>query len=32
VLGYGEIIATGKPQEIRNNTDVQDAYLGKAVA
>jgi branched-chain amino acid transport system ATP-binding protein len=32
VLVYGEIIATGKPDEIRNNADVQEAYLGKEVA
>lgn len=28
VLVYGEIIATGVPQEIRNNSKVQEAYLG----
>ena len=32
VLVYGEIIATGKPNDIRNNADVQEAYLGKEVA
>jgi branched-chain amino acid transport system ATP-binding protein len=32
VLVYGEIIATGKPDEIRNNANVQEAYLGKEVA
>jgi len=32
VLVYGEIIASGKPDEIRNNADVQEAYLGKEVA
>jgi branched-chain amino acid transport system ATP-binding protein len=32
VLVYGEIIATGEPDEIRNNADVQEAYLGKEVA
>ena len=32
VLVYGEIIATGEPHEIRNNADVQEAYLGKEVA
>ncbi len=28
VLVYGKIIATGKPDEIRSNTDVKCAYLG----
>jgi branched-chain amino acid transport system ATP-binding protein len=28
VLVYGEIIATGAPEEIRNNKLVQEAYLG----
>ncbi|PKN18223.1 MAG: ABC transporter ATP-binding protein [Deltaproteobacteria bacterium HGW-Deltaproteobacteria-6] len=28
VLHYGKILATGTPQEIRNNQDVKDAYLG----
>ena len=28
VLVYGEVIATGAPQEIRNNKAVQEAYLG----
>jgi branched-chain amino acid transport system ATP-binding protein len=29
VLVYGHIIATGTPQDIRNNADVQAAYLGE---
>ena len=28
VLHYGKILATGTPNEIRNNQDVKDAYLG----
>ena len=32
VLVYGEIIATGTPQEVRNNKDVQVAYLGTEAA
>jgi branched-chain amino acid transport system ATP-binding protein len=28
VLHYGKILATGKPDDIRNNQDVKDAYLG----
>jgi branched-chain amino acid transport system ATP-binding protein len=32
VLVYGEVIATGKPDEIRNNAKVKEAYLGEEVA
>ena len=31
VLVYGEIIATGKPKEVRGNAKVQEAYLGEAM-
>jgi branched-chain amino acid transport system ATP-binding protein len=31
VLVYGEVIATGAPEEIRANAEVQKAYLGTAV-
>ncbi|WP_233270299.1 ABC transporter ATP-binding protein [Chachezhania sediminis] len=31
VLVYGEIIATGKPEEVRANARVQEAYLGAAL-
>ncbi|MEP4196202.1 MAG: ABC transporter ATP-binding protein [Aliishimia sp.] len=31
VLVYGEIIATGKPEEVRGNAKVQEAYLGAAL-
>ena len=32
VLNYGEILASGSIDEIRNNEDVQLAYLGKSDA
>lgn len=31
VLVYGEIIATGRPEEVRANPKVQEAYLGEAL-
>ncbi|MEZ5647629.1 MAG: ABC transporter ATP-binding protein [Alphaproteobacteria bacterium] len=31
VMVYGKIIASGTPREIKNNADVQAAYLGSAV-
>jgi len=31
VMVYGKIIASGTPQEIKNNPDVRAAYLGQAV-
>lgn len=32
VLVYGDIIATDIPDNIRNNSEVQEAYLGKEIA
>ncbi|SFT69241.1 ABC transporter ATP-binding protein [Sedimentitalea nanhaiensis] len=31
VLVYGEIVATGRPEEVRANPKVQEAYLGAAL-
>jgi len=31
VLVYGQVIATGTPEEIRNNQEVKEAYMGEAV-
>jgi len=32
VLVYGEVIATGTPEQIRNNASVKEAYLGEEIA
>ncbi|WP_290897993.1 hypothetical protein [Hoeflea sp.] len=29
VLNYGELLAVGRPEEIRRNEQVMTAYLGK---
>ena len=32
VLVYGEVIASGRPEAVRANREVQQAYLGEEVA